>query len=89
MTEEGSDLTFVEGDAQAVHSRFGAAAEHFDQVLHTHTHHQAARLCLEEHLLCGTRGDENRYEAKDNVCREHVFILAAEREGWRNSFCQR
>lgn len=37
VAQEGSDLTLVEGDAQPIYSRPGAAVEHLIQVLHTHT----------------------------------------------------
>lgn len=64
VSEESRDLSFVEGDAQTVHCRFGAATEHLDQVLHTNPHHQTTRLRLKKHLLCASRQDTITFEAE-------------------------
>ena len=54
VSQEGCDLALVEGDAQSVHGRLGAAAEHLDQVPDTHPLHQALRRRLEPRLVWGS-----------------------------------
>lgn len=51
VTKKSSNLALIKADAKAIHSRSGAAAEHFDQILYTNTLQQL-RLCLKEGMTC-------------------------------------
>lgn len=53
MTKKSRYLVLIKAEAEAVHGRFGAPGEHFDQVLDTHTPHQVHRLGFKERLSCG------------------------------------
>lgn len=59
VSQEGCDLSLVEGDAETVDGRARAPGKHLHQVLDLHPHHQPQRLGLKEQLTWKKQGKKN------------------------------